>query len=262
MKTNDCLTENGILRFLENKQTPIVLLETVNSTNMYLKERADITTHGTVVIAKSQTAGRGRFVRKFHSPKNSGIYMSIFLQPDLAAESSVLITTAAAVAVSEACEALSGNTCKIKWVNDVLINSKKICGILTEGAINAESLKLKYAILGIGVNVYEPAGGFCEDIKDIAGCVFEKEEKDLSSRLAAEIINRFMKYYNELESKSFLQGYRERCDTLGKAVTVIKGENTREATALDIDNNCRLLVEYEDNTKEFISSGEVSVKKI
>jgi len=261
MERIDRLTKDGVLQFLDNKQTQLIVLDTVDSTNTYLKNIANTAQHGSVVIAQSQTKGRGRFERRFHSPENSGIYMSIFLRPELPAESSILITTAAAVAVSEACEALSGKKCKIKWVNDVLINSKKICGILTEGAINPNSAKLDYAILGVGINVYEPESGFCEEIKDIAACVFKKQEKDLSNRLAADIINRFMIYFNELDRKTFLQSYRERCDMIGKAVTVIRGESMKSAVALKVDDDCRLLVEYEDKAREYLSSGEVSIRR-
>ena len=112
---------------------------TVTSTNILRKEKAALgAPEGTVLIASSQTSGRGRFARKFYSPENSGIYMSILLRPRMPAENAVLITTAAAAAVAVAAENLSGKKTEIKWVNDVLINGKKICGILTEAALDVD----------------------------------------------------------------------------------------------------------------------------
>lgn len=258
----DCITLDGVNKLIDCAKNSVTVLETVDSTNLYLKRNADTARHGDVVIALSQTNGRGRFTRKFHSPQNTGIYMSIFLQPQLPATQAVRITTAAAVAVCEACEELGAEKCEIKWVNDVLINSKKVCGILTEGSVNPQNGMLDYAILGIGINVYEPKGGFDDEIKNIAGSVFKKVENGLSDRLVAEIINRFMKYFKDIENKPFLDSYRERSYITGKNINVIKLDSTKPAKAISIDDEFKLLVEYEDKTQEYISSGEVSVRTI
>lgn len=240
--------------FIEVKQK-------VTSTNALLKqEAADGAGEGTVIVAAEQTAGRGRFTRSFFSPGDSGVYMSILLRPRISADSAVLITTAAAVAVAEAAEVLSGRKADIKWVNDVLIGNKKICGILTEAALNLESGMLDYAVLGIGVNVYEPESGFPEEIKDKAGAVFEKRGKDLRSRLAAEIIKRFFVYYDSLSNKTFLDSYRRRCTLINREITVISGSVTKNAQALGIDDSCRLHVKYSDGTDSFLSSGEISIR--
>ena len=258
----DCITQEGILQFIKNKKTKITVLETVDSTNSYLKRNSDKAENGEVVVALSQTNGRGRFTRKFHSPQNTGIYMSIFLRPELPATQAVLMTTAAAVAVCEACEKLGSKYCEIKWVNDVLINSKKICGILTEGSVNMQSGKFDYAILGVGINVYKPDEDFDEEIKSIAGCVFEERKENIANRLVAEVINSFMGYFNNIEAKTFLQSYRERLAILGKSINVLKNETTRQATAIGIDDEFHLLVEYNDKTREYLSSGEVSIRTI
>ena len=258
----DCITLDGVNKLIDCTKNRVTVLETVDSTNLYLKRNADTAQNGDVVIALSQTNGRGRFTRKFHSPQNTGIYMSFFLQPQLPAIQAVLITTAAAVAVCEACEQLGAEKCEIKWVNDVLINSKKVCGILTEGSVNSQNGMLDYAILGIGINVYEPEGGFDDEIKNIAGSVFKKVENGLSDRLVAEIINRFMKYFKDIENKPFLDSYRERSYITGKNINVIKLDSTKPAKAISIDDKFKLLVEYEDKTQEYISSGEVSVRTI
>ena len=128
--------------------------EELDSTNSYLKEMAAKgAQEGTIIIANRQSAGRGRLGRSFFSPEEKGIYMSILLRPDISLERAVLITSMAAVAVAEAIEQVSGIQTKIKWVNDIFLNKKKVCGILTEAGIDAETGTLEYAVLGIGVNV-------------------------------------------------------------------------------------------------------------
>ena len=222
---------------------------TVTSTNILLKEKAAL-----------GASGRGRFARKFYSPENSGIYMSILLRPRMPAENAVLITTAAAAAVAVAAENLSGKKTEIKWVNDVLINGKKICGILTEAALDVESGSLDYAVLGIGINAYTPSGGFPEEIKNIAGAVFEQKAADLRSRLAAEVLKSFYGFYSTLEGRGFLEEYRRRSAVIGKRISVISRDGAVFATALGIDDNCRLQVKYDDGRTAALSSGEISTK--
>ncbi len=253
------ITTENLKKYL-NLDLNVTVLKTVDSTNKYLKQKAiSGEEEGSFVIAEAQTNGRGRFDRKFHSPEGGGIYMSVLLKPELSAEDAVLITAAAAVAVSEACEALSGRKAMIKWVNDIYIDRKKVCGILTEGSIKPDGC-FAWAVLGIGINAFPPKGGFESDIKDIAGAVFDKEEKDIRCRLAAEVLNRFFEYYKNLGEKTFLQKYREKSFVKGKAVRVIRNGEQINATALDIDDKCRLLVEYEDSRREYISSGEISIR--
>ncbi len=257
----DKITALGITEKLADKNVKITVLDTVDSTNTYLKNSITTSTpEGVTVIAAAQTKGRGRLGRNFYSPSGSGIYMSILLRPDFSPENTVLITAAAAVAVCEACEALGSEQAEIKWVNDVYINSKKVCGILTEGAINPENGSFKYAVLGIGINVFMPENDFTEELRDIAGAVFKTSSEGLRESLAAEVINRFMVYYKNLHNKTFLSEYKKRCFTVGKEVTVITADSSRSAKALDIDDSCRILVEYCDGKREYISSGEISIK--
>lgn len=239
----------------------ITVLEETDSTNTMLKEIAKQgEAEGRIIIADSQTGGRGRYDRKFHSPKGTGIYMSILLKPTLPASDSVLITAAAAVAVCEAILKVCGKETKIKWVNDLLLDGKKICGILTEGSLNIRNGGFNWAVLGLGVNVYEPECGFSEEIKNIAGALTGEKQENLRNRLCSEIINCFFDYYNDLESRAFLNVYRNKLCVLGERVAVIKNEETTEAVALDIDNDCRLLVEYMSGEREYLSSGEISIK--
>lgn len=258
----DKLSAEGIKNHLSTGDVfDISVFEAVTSTNSLAKEAAlKGEPQGRVIIAEGQTAGRGRLGRAFRSPKDSGLYMSILLRPELPPENAVLITAAAAVAVSRAAEHLSGRSAKIKWVNDVLMDNKKVCGILTEGGISSENSSFKWAVLGIGINIYEPEGGFHPEIRDIAAAVFDRKESDLKNRLAAEILDRFWELYKELGARTFFDEYKSRMLTIGKKVDVIKGDSIRKAHCLDLDSDCRLLVEYDDKTREYISSGEVSVR--
>lgn len=249
-----------IYNYLTVNDIKIHHYSSINSTNIKLKEEAkNGALEGTVIIADSQFQGHGRFDRVFHSPKN-GIYMSILLRPQFSGFNATLVTTAAAVAVAKAVEDLSGKETKIKWVNDVLISGKKICGILTEGAINPETLTPDYIVVGIGINAFKPQDGFDPEIQNIADAVFDTESEDLKARLIAETINNFMNYYTKLTDKVFLECYRSRSAVIGKEITVIKNTIHYPAKALEIDNDCRLLVEYPDKSKEYLSSGEISIK--
>lgn len=256
------LNKDGILKHILNPQRyQISVFETVDSTNNLLKEIAkDKGEEGIVIIADSQTGGRGRYDRKFYSPKGTGIYMSILLKPRLKANDSVLITAAASVAVQEAVLKHCGKKTGIKWVNDLFLNDRKVCGILTEGSLNTETGGFNWAVLGIGINVYEPDNQFDNEIKNIAGAIENEKQTDLRNKLCAEIINRFFYYYENLENKEFLNSYRANSFILEKEITVIKNENNFKAIALDIDNDCRLLVRYEDGREEYLSSGEISIK--
>ena len=239
----------------------LIELEEIDSTNNYLKKLAeDGEKENTIVIAKHQSGGKGRMGRSFFSPK-SGLYMSILLRPNFSAEKSLFITTATAVAVSDAIDSLSDKNSSIKWVNDVFIDSKKVCGILTEASIDFETGGLSYAVVGLGVNLYHPADGFPEDIKNIAGTVFDSEiSGDEKAKFAAEIINGFFNIYNNFENSDFMKRYKRKSFILGKKINVIKGDKKTPATAIDIDDEARLLVEYETGERESLFSGEVSIK--
>ena len=239
----------------------IIFLNQTESTNTYLKNLAsNAACDLTVVIANNQTKGRGRFDRHFHSIEQGGIYMSILIRPNFTAKESVNITAAAAVSVCEAIEALSNEKPEIKWVNDILINKKKVCGILTEGSVLPKTNRLEWAIVGIGVNVFAPENDFEPEIKDIAGAVFKDKSQPASSELCAEILNQFYKYYKIFSEKIFLEPYRQKSAVIGKQITVIKPTKALSAKALDIDNQCRLLVEYENGQREYLCSGEISTK--
>ena len=259
----DVLCAAGIEKFLrpEAGALSVETFRTVTSTNLLLRDRAAAgSPEGTVIAAGSQTAGRGRLGRSFFSPSDSGIYLSILLRPQLPADRAALITTAAAVAVCEAIESAVGKPPAIKWVNDVFLDGRKVCGILTEAAFDMENGRLGYAIVGIGVNVYAPEGGFPEALAGIAGAVSGRREGELRCRLAAEILNRFLPRYRALPGGDTPEAYRKRCFVIGRRVTVHGGGGEYPADVLDVDDECHLVIRTADGELRTLSSGEISIR--
>jgi BirA family biotin operon repressor/biotin-[acetyl-CoA-carboxylase] ligase len=264
LSQNDIVSAESILPFLKGAAANLALevRQKVTSTNTVAKEMASKgAREGTVVIAREQTQGRGRMGRTFYSPEASGIYFTIILRPKLNLEDSLLITTGAAVAVAEAIETIAGVKAYIKWVNDIFVEEKKVCGILTEASLNFESGSLEYAVVGIGINI--ETKDFPEGIKHTAGSIFRDKPADapVTSILVAEVLNNFAQCMDSLTDKKYLEEYRKRSFLIGKSILVLKGKETIPAKAVDIDDKARLVVEYGDHTKEALLSGEVSVRQ-
>ena len=265
--STDILSSQGIQKYL-SADTPKIDINVVpitNSTNTIIREKINTgISEGYLVIANEQSSGRGRLGRSFFSPKDTGIYMSLLLKPKYCSgEQATKITTIAAVAVCEAIESISNEVAKIKWVNDIFVRNKKVCGILTEGSFNLESGQLDHAILGIGINVYMPKDGFPDDLKQIAGSIFCSSQNDAKNRLVSEFLNRFFIYYKENVNSNnldYAEEYRKRSLVIGKEVSLISSDKPKTATVIDIDDRCRLKVRYNDGTEEYFSSGEISIK--
>lgn len=242
----------------------VIVLPTIDSTNDELRRRAENgAPEGTILLAETQTKGRGRLNRSFYSPKGSGIYMSLLLRPTIPAQASLSITTAAAVAAAEAIESCCGVDARIKWVNDVFVGGKKVSGILTEASINLETGRLDYAVLGIGINITEPEGGWPAPLKEIAAGAAKRGSMVpvLRNTVAAAFIRRFWFYYENLEAKAFLQEYRKRSFVLGTTVTVDDGKTQRPAQALAIDDEFRLIVRFDGEEEGIaLSTGEISIR--
>jgi BirA family biotin operon repressor/biotin-[acetyl-CoA-carboxylase] ligase len=246
------------------KNLRFIKYHTVSSTNIIARELAAAEEkEGAVVLAEEQTTGKGRKGRAFFSPGQSGLYLSILLRPKYSVTASLLLTTAAAVAVARGIEEITGKEAQIKWVNDVYLEDKKVCGILTEASLAMENGGLDYAVVGIGVNVFAPHDGFPTDIKEIATALFPhtKTKSDIKNRLAAAILNHFMAYYQELTQKTFLPEYKRRSFLIGKKISVFRGKDILSATALDIDDDFRLIVRYDNGKEEALDSGEISVRQ-
>ena len=261
-REQDAVSEAGIRKAL-GEQADVFTLEmydVITSTNTVMKERAESLPEWTVIISGSQTAGRGRIGRSFYSPSDSGIYLSVLLRPALPASESTRITTAAAVAACRAIESCTTARPSIKWVNDVFVNGKKVCGILTEGSLNMETGGLDWAVMGIGLDVYEPDGGYPEEIREVVGSIAQQREKNLRNTLAASFLKQFYTICSSLEEADFAEEYKKRSFLIGEDILVLKGDAVLPARAVDIDKECRLLVQYEDGSREALSTGEVSVR--
>ncbi len=255
------LKEEIIRKHLNNKNNfQFKLYESVGSTNIVMRDFT-IEPQGLVIAANEQTDGRGRLSnRRFFSPKDSGLYVSILLKPKQTVGDAALITSLAAVAVCETIEQLSDKKAMIKWVNDIYIDNKKVCGILTQGSVNAQGA-LDYAILGIGVNLITPAEGFPDELLQKAGAVFDgADDENIDSLFLASLLNIFFSYYEALTQAEIASRYRARSLVLHKNIMVLNGENSYNAYVDDIDDSCNLLITTgKENQKQVISSGEVSI---
>ena len=252
--------DKKILEKCLNPKLNITIFEELDSTNNYLKKLGSKgEKENQLVIALSQTGGRGRMGRTFYSPNGTGIYFSLLLHPKFSAEKSLFLTVMAAVSVAETVVKYNKNDVKIKWVNDIYIDGKKVCGILTEGAINSNKT-LDYAVVGIGINVIAPENGFPEDIKEIATAIFPgNSEENIKEKIVADVVNKFFDMYNGFDT-CFVNRYKEYSYLTGKEINIIQGETTRPATVIDITDDCHLLVKNENGIIEEISSGDVSVR--
>ena len=257
---SDVLSAGGIEKFLSGRYALKVLPET-GSTNDDAKALAAAgAPEWTVVLADAQGAGRGRYSRPFDSPAGVGVYLSVVLLPQIPAAETLFITTCAAVAVCEAIESVAGKYAEIKWVNDVCLGRKKVCGILTEASFDVESGGLAWAVVGIGVNVKYRE--FPPPLAPVAASVFGEGEYPAEGRakIAAAILDRFRYYYERICERAFYPEYKRRSFVLGQSVTVLSGTLSGEARVLDLDENCFLVVRFADGTVKHLSGGEVSIR--
>lgn len=262
----DILSAAGIEALLtQPERIKIDLRREVTSTNTVLKELAAAGAgECTVLIARRQSAGRGRVGRSFFAPEGTGLYMSILLRPNFGLETSPMLMTVAAAATALAIERVSGKSPDIKWVNDVWLNGKKLCGILTEASVSVENGSLEYAVVGIGINVFTPKGGFPDGLGEVATAVFSEGERRANARneLAAELLNTFFDFYDNMAYGTYFDEYKKRSFLIGREINVIRPDSVIPAIALDIDRECRLLVRYEDGREEYLNSGEVSTRPV
>lgn len=203
------------------------------------------------VVAKEQTAGRGRLLRSFHSPVG-GTYFSTVLRPTLPMTHFARITPVAAVAVHRALFKLTGVKTEIKWVNDLLLDGKKVCGILAESGVDGEGNP--FVILGIGINTAEVT--FPAELQHQATFIPYQEPV----ALVEAILNELAAYEQSIETGSWLSYYRSHCAFLGEDVMVIKDDTIRHGTALDILADGALRVRFENGNIEELRGGEISLR--
>lgn len=246
-----CLRKNAFVR------NTVELAET-DSTNRVAKElAAHGAPEGTLVVATCQSKGKGRLGRSFFSPEG-GIYMSMVLRPQIAAEKALLITTCGAVAVARAIEKRSGCETGIKWVNDIFVNGRKVCGILAEAGFSGEKEYPDYVVLGIGINVKKQS--VPEELKDIVGCLEDTATGTVSKEeLIAAVWEEFAGLYQTLSTAVYMEEYKRRSILLGREVTVLAAEGDYRAIVTDIDKEGHLVIKR-DGKESVLSSGEVSVR--
>ena len=256
-----CPAVESIRPYLDNPDVYMEVCRELGSTNQEARQRAisEEAGHGSFVLAQSQSAGRGRRGRSFYSPDGAGLYLSVVLRPKGSLRESLILTAEAAVAVYKAVRELTGIELDIKWVNDLYLNGRKVCGILTEAVTDFESGEIEFAVVGIGINLYREEQGFPPELENVAGALYPDKasaEGLNRSRLAAELVNRLLEETRELKLPP---EYRERSMLLGKEIRICGGSQTGTAQALDICSDGRLKVRMEDGTECILSCGEVSV---
>ncbi|MGN0968488.1 MAG: biotin--[acetyl-CoA-carboxylase] ligase [Oscillospiraceae bacterium] len=242
----------------------LICLDSVDSTNNYLKKLADEgTPHGTVVLSGQQTGGRGRRGNSFLSPAGKGLYLSALLRPELPPMDVIDLTAWIAVAVCDAVEQVIGERPGIKWTNDIILRQKKLCGILTELSLEGESGALSYVVAGIGINVSQSAEDFGPEVSQVAISLEQALGRTIRrADLAAAVIRALDRLDRDFPAKKadYLARYRADCLTTGHEVRLIQKGETRTAFAESIDDEFALVVRWPDGTRETVTAGDVSVR--
>lgn len=243
----------------------IIYYDSINSTNSKAKELAEAgKEHGTVIIGEEQTLGRGRLGRNWVSPKYKGIWMSIILRPNIITENISLITLIGAAAVQKAIMKMGVKT-SIKWPNDIVLNGKKTCGILTE--MSGEIDHVNYLVMGIGINVNLNEEDIPEELKDVATSLALESGKYIERKLLiANVLNIFEELYADFVQngniKETIKICRENSMLIGSEIQLINRGEVTTAKAIDISDSGELVIENAKGTVEYIVSGEVSVRGI
>jgi len=236
----------------------VTLFSSVSSTNTLLKEKGHHgACSGTVFSAEYQSAGRGRLGRSFFSPPGRGLYFSLLVRPALPMARVPFLTTAAAVAVARGIERSTGLSPRIKWVNDLFLRERKICGILCEASPTPEG-NVDFAVIGIGLNVVAPEGGF-GDLEGIAGALFQEPMPGVRSLLLGNILSCLSDTLKEEAHAEVAAEYKARSLVIGREVMVEQGNLSYPARVLDIDSENRLVIQTSDNTLHTLSSGEIRI---
>lgn len=234
----------------------IEIFDSIDSTNKYLKSKINEKNYGTIVISNEQTNGYGKNDRQFISNKDTGIYMSILINPNCLIEESLKITILTSVAILSAIKFVCNLDVKLKWVNDIILNDLKVGGILCESQINLNNNIIDNMIVGIGINVKE--FDFPPSLKNIATSIENNTNIKISrNELISEIINFFDLYF--IDNKNYLNLYKENSYVLGKDITVIQNDRQFFAKAIDIEDNGALIVQEQEKIIKLISS-DISIR--
>ena len=242
----------------------LLVLESVDSTNTYGKKlAAEGAPHGTIIVSQCQTGGRGRMGRTFVSPPDVGVYLSVILRPQCPPMELMHLTAVIAEATVQAVQSVCPIEAQIKWTNDIVLNKRKIVGILTELSLEAESGMVDYAVVGIGTNCNHTEEDFPEEIRSIATSILEETGHRVDrNAYVASLIEHLSQASDELHSakEHWLAQYTAHCLTIGQDVKIIRGQETTLAHAVGIDGQGALQVRYPDGREGIVNSGEVSVR--
>lgn len=246
---------NKITEYLTIKDMPIHIYDCIDSTNNEAKRHSHGDIKYALYIADKQTSGRGRLGRNFYSPAETGLYMSLVYKVDMTAiENPMLITLKAAMAVNQALEKLTGLSFGVKWVNDIYLENRKICGILAEGLVDKNTGIPSHVVVGIGINVNTVS--FPDDINTKAGSINKELDRNI---IAAEIINHLLPFYENMSDVSFMKEYRKKSIVIGKKVEFEQDGNTLYGVATGIADNGGLIVKTKEDMVYTISSGIVEM---
>ena len=260
---NDLLNPQNIYHNLKTEiiGKNIIHLESVDSTNDYLKKIGNNVQEGTVVISEEQTKGKGRLGRNWQSKSKEGIWMSIILKPQIIPYKAPFITLIAGAAIVKALNGLQVPV-KIKWPNDIIINNKKVSGILTE--LSAEIERVNYVVVGIGMNVKNLY--FDKELEEKATSLYKEDYYLSRVELVSQIIYEFEKLYkNYIENNNkeeTLRICKEYSAVLNKDVYIIKDDKKELVKCIDISNDGNLIVRDSNDTIQEILSGEVSIRGV
>lgn len=237
------------------------LFESIDSTNMCARTLAEAgTDEGSVVVADYQSEGRGRLGRKWQAEPEKNLLFSVLLRPKLSKEQSGLLTFYAAIAVSRAIESMTGQRVECKWPNDILLNGKKICGILIENSFEQEHVA--YSVLGIGLNVNQHA--FTQELKERATSIAKELNTEVDRvKLFRRILEEIDGLYHDVQKSRYdliLNEWKERCKMFGKRIDVTEGSRTISGVALALSTTGGLILET-SNGLHTIHAGDITVHK-
>lgn len=257
---SDMLSEEGIRVSLpaKYKDCAVMVCSVIDSTNTQAKKLAmDKAPHGTILVAEEQTEGRGRYGKSFFSPRGAGLYMSVVLKPHRGMNDPQMITIATAVAVCRAIEKLTDKKPQIKWVNDIFLDGRKICGILSEAVTDFESGSVESIVVGVGVDCTMSEEQIPEELRGIVGSL---GAIGLSrNRLAAEIAAGILECFEKLGDREIIDEYRKRSLMFGKNISFSQGNEWKNAEVTGISDNGALLVRLDSGEEEALNSGEVII---
>lgn len=243
----------------KNKKLSVCVYDIIDSTNDEAKRQwKECKKAPCLFVSDEQTGGRGRRGRSFYSPKGTGIYMSLLIKPATGLEDAVHITTATAVIVARALKDCTGADIGIKWVNDLYLGEKKVCGILTEAVMEPNMSGTPAVVVGIGINLSTDV--FPEELQGIAGGLGEFSESVDVNILVARITDDLLDFAENLQDCSYVEDYRKMSVVLGREIRYNEGDALICARALDIDSEGGLMVELKDGSIKVLKTGEITVR--